>query len=69
MGFIGIRVAIIVVIIISIVIIISAFITITIVVSTVSELTVIWMELLIGKEGGFAIDLLLLLLVYSNRGL
>jgi hypothetical protein len=43
--------------------------TITIVVSTVSELIVIRIESLISKEGGFAINLLLLLLVYSNRGL
>jgi hypothetical protein len=68
-GLIGIRVAIIVVITISVVTAISTSATITVVISTVSELTVIRMELSVGKEGGFAIDLLLLLLVYSNRGL
>jgi hypothetical protein len=54
---------------ISIVIAISASATTTIVVSTISKLIVIRIELLISKEGGFAINLLLLLLVYSNRGL
>jgi hypothetical protein len=52
---------------------ISASITITIVISIVSELIVIrlviYIELLISKEGRFAINLLLLLLVHSNRGL
>jgi len=63
-GLIGIRVAIAVVI--AVIIAISASATITVVVLTVSELTVIRMELLIGKEGRFAINLLLLLLVYNN---
>jgi len=62
-GLIGIQVAIIVVITISI------SVTITIVILIVSELIIIWMELLISKEGGFAINLLLLLLVRGNRGL
>jgi hypothetical protein len=48
---------------------ISASMTTTIVVSTVSELIVIRIELLISKEGRFAINLLLLLLIRSNRGL
>jgi hypothetical protein len=54
---------------ISIVITISASITITIVVLIVSKLMVIRIESLVNKEGKFAINLLLLLLVYSNRGL
>jgi hypothetical protein len=58
-----------VVIMISIVTVISASVTITIVVLMVSELTVIRMELLISKEGGFTINLLLLLLICGNRGL
>jgi hypothetical protein len=68
-GLIGIRVAIIVVIMISIVIMISASITTTIVISIVSELIVIRIELLVNKKGRFTINLLLLLLIYSNRGL
>ena len=48
---------------------ISASMTITIVVLIVSELIVIRIELLISKEGKFIINLLLLLLIYSNRGL
>jgi hypothetical protein len=47
--------------------------TITIVISTVSELIVIrlviYIESLISKEGRFAINLLLLFLIRSNRGL
>jgi hypothetical protein len=66
-GLIGIRVA------ITVVITISASVTITIVISMVSELIVIrlviYIESLISKEGSFAINLLLLLLVYSNRRL
>ena len=62
-GLVGIRVAIVVVV------AISASATTTVVVSTVSELTVVRMESSIGKEGGFAIDLLLLLLVRGNGGL
>ena len=54
---------------ISIVTVISASITTTIVISIVSELIVIRIELLVSKEGEFAINLLLLLLIYSNRGL
>jgi hypothetical protein len=68
-GLIGIRVAITVVVTISVVIAISASATTTVVVSTVSELTVVRMESSVGKEGGFAIDLLLLLLVRGDRGL
>jgi len=52
---------------------ISASITITIVVSIVSKLIVIrlviYIELLISKEGSFTINLLLLLLIYSNKRL
>jgi hypothetical protein len=48
---------------------ISASVTITIVVSIVPKLAVIRMESSISKEGGFAINLLLLLLVRGNRGL
>jgi hypothetical protein len=66
-GLIGVRVAIIVVV--TIIAAISASATTTIVVSMVSELTVVRMESSIGKEGGFAIDLLLLLLVRSDGGL
>jgi hypothetical protein len=66
-GLVGIRVA------IAVVVATSASATTTVVVSTVSELTVvrlvIRMESSIGKEGGFAIDLLLLLLVRSDGGL
>jgi hypothetical protein len=43
--------------------------TTTIVISTVSELTVIRIELLVSKEGRFTINLLLLLLIRGNRGL
>jgi hypothetical protein len=43
--------------------------TITIVISIVSKLIVILIESLVSKEGEFAINLLLLFLVYSNRGL
>jgi hypothetical protein len=43
--------------------------TMTIVVSIVSKLIVIRIELLISKEGRFVINLLLLLLIRSNRGL
>jgi hypothetical protein len=68
-GLVGIRVAITVVVAISVVIAISASATMTVVVSTVSELMVVRMELSVGKEGGFAINLLLLLLIRSNRGL
>jgi hypothetical protein len=52
-----------------VVITISASTTITIVISTVSELIVVQIESLISKEGRFTINLLLLLLVHSNRGL
>jgi hypothetical protein len=58
-----------VVVAISVVTAISASATITVVISMVSELMVIRMESSVGKEGGFAINLLLLLLVYSDRGL
>jgi hypothetical protein len=58
-----------VVIVISVVTMISASTTTTIVVLTVSELAVIRIESLISKESKFVINLLLLLLVYSNRGL
>jgi hypothetical protein len=68
-GLIGIRVAITVVVVISVVTAISASATTTIVVLTVSELMVIRIESSVSKEGGFAINLLLLLLVYGNRGL
>jgi hypothetical protein len=68
-GLVGIRVAITVVVAISVVTAISASATTTVVISTVSELTVIRMESSVGKEGGFAIDLLLLLLVRGDRGL
>jgi hypothetical protein len=68
-GLIGIRVAITVVIAISVVITISASATTTVVVSTVSELIVIRMESSVSKEGGFAINLLLLLLIRGDRGL
>ena len=63
MGLIGIRVA------ITVVITISAPATITIVILMVPKLAVIRIESSISKEGGFAINLLLLLLVRSNRGL
>jgi hypothetical protein len=53
--------------------VISASITMTIVILTVSELIVIrlviYIESSINKEGSFAINLLLLLLVRSNRRL
>ena len=66
-GLIGIRVA------ITVVVSISASVTTTIVISTVSELIVIRLviciESLISKEGSFAINLLLLLLIRSNRRL
>jgi hypothetical protein len=66
-GLIGIRVA------ITVVVTTSASATITIVVSTVSKLMVIrlviYMESSISKEGEFAINLLLLLLIRSDRGL
>jgi hypothetical protein len=68
-GLVGIRVAITVVVAISVVTAISASATTTVVVSTVSELTVIRMESSVGKEGGFAINLLLLLLVRGDGGL
>ena len=59
--------------IIIVVVTISASMTITIVISTVSELIVIrlviYMKSLISKESSFAINLLLLLLIYSNRRL
>jgi hypothetical protein len=52
---------------------ISASITITIVILTVSKLIVIrlviYIESSISKEGSFTINLLLLLLIYSNRRL
>jgi len=48
---------------------ISAPITTTVVVSIVPKLAVIRIESSISKEGRFAINLLLLLLVRSNRGL
>ena len=43
--------------------------TMTIVILIVSELIVIWIELLVSKEGRFTINLLLFLLIYSNKGL
>jgi hypothetical protein len=56
-----------------VVVMVSASVTMTIVVSIVSELMVIRLviciESSISKEGSFAIDLLLLLLVRSNRRL
>jgi hypothetical protein len=56
-------------VVVSVIVAISASATITIVVLIVPKLAVIRIESLISKEGGFAINLLLLLLICGNRGL